>query len=347
MLSVSSQTSDMAPASEAAPHIMIMAISSQDVIPDEIVPSQPDDLEPNAEIVKAELSFYATPHTADYKEAVYFTLKNIETTCANDYVKFCSLPTPTVMSFEFMKRRVLAHASPSDTSDISTKRINRIMEGKRIMSHGMHIPVDNIPGSPTKSRKLRGGCGNEEDRRKGYHERSDALVSPHGELPSDADYEVDREPAEDSNNRHWGPPPPPIEEDTYFEGSLGYGFMGDMCIYQNFENLAPSCQSSVADLHMLRSQYWEEESVANNRMGGMGRPHQMCVFLWVLIMISFSLGIGISLRRRRHAKKDTRAILNAIRANPTLAAQGDLPHYCLLIKSEFEYCVPSLFPLVT
>jgi hypothetical protein len=324
MLSINSQTSDMASASEAAPQIMIMSISSPDVIPDEIIHSQPDDFEANAEIIKAELSFYATPHTADYKEAVYYTLKNIETTCSNDYAKFCSLPTPTVMSFEFMRRRVLAHASPSDTSDVSTKRINHIMEGKRIMSHGMHIPVDNIPGSPMKSRKLRGGCGHEEDRNKGYHERNGPLVSPHDELPDDADNKEDRDgfSADNSNNRHWGPPPPPIEEDTFFEGSLGYGFMGDMCMYQNFENLAPSCQSSVADLHMLRSQYWAEESLANSRMGSRGHSHGMCVF-WVLIMIGFFLGIGISLRRRRLAKKDTRAILNAIQANPALAAQGN------------------------
>lgn len=309
MLAVNSQTSDMAP--EAAPEIMILAISSTDVISDGNLPSKPDFLETNAEIVKAELSFYATPHTADYGEAVYYTLKNIETTCSNDYAKFCSLPTPTVMSLDFMKRRVLAHASSNERS------VNHAMERKHIMSHGMHIPVDNTPESPIKSRNLKGRCGDEDQKRK------EDFVSRHGEVPNDKEDSDRSSDKEDSNSRHWGPPPPPAQEDTLFEGSLGYGFMGDMCIYQNFENLAPSCQSSVADLHMLRSQYWEEESQWNGRMGHRGRPHQMSAFLWVLIMMGFFFGIGISLRRRRLAMKDTRAILNAIQANPALTAQGN------------------------
>lgn len=308
MLPLESETNNMA--SEAAPEIMILSISSQNGISDEDMSSKPDSLETNTEIVKAEMSFYTTPHSADYGEVVYYTLKNIETTCANDYAKLCSLPTPSVMSFEFMRRRVLAHATPSDRSDIAAKRINRIMEGKHIMSHGMHIPVDDTPEGPVRSRKLRGKCGGEREHARGIDDINN-------------EEDRDRSSADDSNVGQWGPPPPPIEEDTLFEGSLGYGLMGDMCMYQNFENLAPSCQSSVADLHMLRSQYWEEESFANGRMGNRGRPHGMFVFLWVLIMIGFSLGIGISLRRRRLAKKDTRAILNAIRANPALAAQGN------------------------
>lgn len=301
-------------ASEAAPEIMILAISSTDVISDENLPSQPDYLETNAEVVKAELSFYATPHTADYGEAVYDTLKNIESTCANDYAKFCSLPTPTVMSLEFMRRRVLAHASSNERS------VNHAMERKHIMSHGMHIPVDDTPENPIKSRNLKGRCDEEDQKHK------DDFVSRHGEVPNDTGK---RSSVDDSNNHHWGPPPPPAQEDTLFEGSLGYGLMGDMCIYQNFENLVPSCQSSVADLHMLRSQYWEEESQWNGRMGHRGRPHQMS-FFWVLITMGFFFGIGISLRRRRLANKDTRAILKAIQANPALAAQGNWSHRPIL-----------------
>jgi hypothetical protein len=36
--------------------------------------------------------------------------------------------------------------------------------------------------------------------------------------------------------------------------------MGDMCIYSNFDKLDLNCQSAVADLHMMRQQYWREDT---------------------------------------------------------------------------------------
>lgn len=52
-----------------------------------------DYYETNPQILKAELSFYSTPHTKDYEEAVYGTLKNIEMTCVDDYSTICA---PTI-----------------------------------------------------------------------------------------------------------------------------------------------------------------------------------------------------------------------------------------------------------
>jgi hypothetical protein len=44
----------------------------------------------NPDIVKAEMSFYSTPHTEDYRPVVYKTLKNIEKTCAADFTTLCA-----------------------------------------------------------------------------------------------------------------------------------------------------------------------------------------------------------------------------------------------------------------
>lgn len=157
---------------ESIGDITILAIPSQDGTSDEYNMSiQPDIYETNPDIIKAELSFYTTPHSADYGQAVYYTLKNIETTCAYDYTKFCSVPSTTVMSFEFIRSRALAHASPAGRSDTSMTRasrdVKRIMEGKRSMSHGMPIPIENNPESSInsrKSRRLRGKRRLREDR---------------------------------------------------------------------------------------------------------------------------------------------------------------------------------------
>jgi hypothetical protein len=56
------------------------------------------------------------------------------------------------------------------------------------------------------------------------------------------------------HGHHGGPP------DDVFSGALGYGPMGDMCIYSNFDKLDLDCQSAVADLHMMRQQYWREDT---------------------------------------------------------------------------------------
>ena len=39
--------------------------------------------------MKAEVGFFQTPHSNDYSEVVYGTLKNIEGTCALDYASLC------------------------------------------------------------------------------------------------------------------------------------------------------------------------------------------------------------------------------------------------------------------
>ena len=40
--------------------------------------------------MKAEVGFFQTPHSNDYSEVVYGTLKNIEGTCALDYASLCT-----------------------------------------------------------------------------------------------------------------------------------------------------------------------------------------------------------------------------------------------------------------
>ena len=53
--------------------------------------------------MKAEVGFFQTPHSNDYSEVVYGTLKNIEGTCALDYASLCvSKSSPSLGSMNSM-----------------------------------------------------------------------------------------------------------------------------------------------------------------------------------------------------------------------------------------------------
>ena len=398
---------DSLPASSDYESSSYVPLPNVDVTSDEAFPFQldpPDAFESNPEIVKAELSFYSTPHTEDFGESVYSTLKAIEQNCAVDYVTMCAAPAVDPMdSFDFFRRNAL-------------EKVQAVTKGRHTMTYGNVIKVDaaalqttyktrvndvhNLRGRVGLSRrqlfsifggkdmKGMGGPGHY-DGNHGDHgdhhgngrqgppqgrprgpspgppdaavvsdtpsgvplapggppprpdgpgpgpprpddHRHHAPWSPGGrdedhDSDSDEEDEKDRHNHHDHHDRHdhhdhWGPPPPPIEEDYLFVGSLGYGDAGDMCVYQNFEKLAPQCQSSVADLHLLRKQYWEEEAdMKHHGPHDPPGPHHLPNAWGVLLLASILAGLLV--RKSRQHKHDMRAIITALEANPALKAQ--------------------------
>lgn len=77
-------------------------VDGVNMIPSEDIPMQfatPDYFETNPQIVKAEMAFFATPHTIDYSESVYENLKDIEEVCAVDFAAMCAPTTAEPEAF--------------------------------------------------------------------------------------------------------------------------------------------------------------------------------------------------------------------------------------------------------
>jgi hypothetical protein len=123
-------------------------------------------------------------------------------------------------------------------------------------------------------------------------------------------------------------------EDTFFTGALGFGVLGDMCMYQNFDRLSLPCQSTVTDLHELREQYWREESDAMGpgfgRMHHRGPPLPAVLMLFAVLPLAFVAGRKWkqSVMRKRHVL----SVLSALDKNPALKAQ---------VEAEAGVSVPS------
>ena len=376
--------------------------------PSEIV--SPDYYEINPEIVKAELSFYSTPRTEDYGEAVYGTLKKIEMTCAASYANMCA-PAPTIdMMSWFARSMMMADTASSRVADFKThamsfgqnievpnempvvhvadviKNRSRNLRGKSALNERELFEMFGGANKMARVTETRGGRFVSQDDRgdnqgRDHPDRPDGPPprpdgpphdgprpgpphdGPHpgpphdgprpdgprpdgpepyfpwspidgnesgdesdGE-PDDHDSDSDNEHEDEHHNRHhghghWGPPPP--QEDTLFIGALGFGTEGDMCMYQNFNQLPPPCQSAVADLHILRKQYWEEvgDSAGHHFNGGLevGMILAAC-WLSMIVLIAFGLRRISSITSRNMNQKEIKAMLTVIEANPALKAQ--------------------------
>lgn len=103
-------------------------------------------------------------------------------------------------------------------------------------------------------------------------------------------------------------------EDRFFPGSLGYGASGDMCLYDNAQNLSPPCAQAISDVYVLREQYWTSYSDAQE----MGHHHHPVMGFFILGLVLVVLVKKIMyMPRRRHVHK----FLTALNANPELKAQ--------------------------
>ena len=120
-------------------------------------------------------------------------------------------------------------------------------------------PTGNLPPPPPprdhKDHQQQPGSG---DGKKGHH----GFFGGAWDSDSDSDGESDNED-EPQEKKAGGRPRrgPPVPEDKYFSGALGFGAEGDMCLYQNLDQLSDPCVSAVSDLYALRANYWAEDQV--------------------------------------------------------------------------------------
>ena len=123
-------------------------------------------------------------------------------------------------------------------------------------------------------------------------------------------------------------------EDTFFTGALGFGVLGDMCMYQNFDRMSLPCQSTVTDLHELREQYWREESDAMgpgfNRLHHRGPPLPAVLMLFAVLPLAFVA--GRKWKRSVVRRRQMHSVLSALDKNPALKAQ---------VEAEAGVAVPS------
>jgi hypothetical protein len=118
-----------------------------------------------------------------------------------------------------------------------------------------------------------------------------------------------------------GPPPAPWE-DVYFNGALGFGAQGDMCMYENFNQLSQPCVDSMTALYDVRQRFWID---TQDSMHGHG--------LFVLFLAGLVLIMGVKrCIMRKHIKK-VRTFLKSINDNPALKAT---------VEAETGMTVPNL-----
>lgn len=89
-----------------------------------------------------------------------------------------------------------------------------------------------------------------------------------GAWDSDSDSDGDSDSEDAQKEKKTGGRPrrgPPVPEDRLFSGALGFGAEGDMCLYQNLDQLSDPCVSAVSDLYALRANYWAEDQVMHNK----------------------------------------------------------------------------------
>ena len=107
--------------------------------------------ESNLEILKAELSFFASPLIKDFESDVHSTLKNIELTCAVDFTTLCDPSPMNTFSFKSQSRGSL--------NSVNFNSKFAIAVGKHTLIHDKPILAIEKEMLTKKSRHLRGENG--------------------------------------------------------------------------------------------------------------------------------------------------------------------------------------------
>jgi hypothetical protein len=287
------------------------------------------------EVVKAEMSFYSTPHTEEFKRPVYDTLKRIQDSCHDDFVARCIGANSLRRGDNQLKQRHLSaiisemenrrdrggiirdsafkalYVSGSPIDDLGSQYDKPVPSTEE---KGSRIPPGSNSGGPQSPEipntgRASWGAGfndgdSDSDNEEDGHSRDHHGHDHRGHDHHDHDHH-------DHHHHHQ------IEEDVWFSGSLGFGQDGDMCLYENLPKVSNQCQFAVRDLHALRSTYWQQE--VNSREGPpMGHP----CFLFVLVSAALLFFLVFYNLKTRKMRKLNRAVMDAIESNPQLRAQG-------------------------
>lgn len=270
--------------------------------PPDVPPLTPDSTETNPDFIKAEMSFYTTPHTEEYRTGVYDSLKAIQTQCLNDFNTYCPAST---LAPDTRKPIIFLHHELHTAKSVSGEFPKT--NSRNLRSRRLHDSKHRDDHSPDRSGPSDGDAPppppprpNDKDDDEEHHR------------PDDHDHEDDR-------HHHHGPRGPPhhhVDRDTLFAGSLGYGLTGDTCMNLNFKQLSPDCQSSISELRTMRESFWREDNQVAR--GGPHRHRYEPDNFWInyLAIVAFILAC----RHRQTIR--TMRLIRAIVANPALAAQG-------------------------
>jgi hypothetical protein len=140
---------------------------------------------------------------------------------------------------------------------------------------------------------------------RGHDSGSDSETD--GDSRSDREGEFVGENAEegDYNGNPW--------EDHSFPGALGFGAQGDLCMYDNAQNLSPSCLNAVGQLHALRADYWDNYSSSSYH-------HHHAPLLHLVFLFFAALGFVGLVKRIVHRKKirAVHALVNGLNQDPEL-----------------------------
>lgn len=256
--------------------------------PPDAPPLTPDLSETNPDFLRAEMSFYTTPHTEEYRNGVYGTLKAIQTQCLNDFSTFC----PSTGNGVLFPQQVL-HTAKSVSGQFRQTKPGNLRNRRLIDSrhHDDQSPDHRGPGD---------GPPNPDDK-------------------DDVDELHRHDDHGDERHHHGGPgcPHHHMDKDKLFTGALGYGDTGDVCMTVNFEKLSPECQSSISELRTMRKSFWREDNFAARSANHRHRnDDDNCWVGYVVI-------IAVLLICRNRYQRHTMRIIKALRANPALLAQGD------------------------
>ena len=96
-------------------------------------------------------------------------------------------------------------------------------------------------------------------------------------------------------------------EDHYFSGALGFGAEGDMCMYQNADQLSDPCVKAISNVYELRDEYWHESN----------GPHH-CHGIFFILLALFGLIYGIRRFKTRHQRKAAHNLLVGLNNDPEL-----------------------------
>jgi len=215
-------------------------------------------------------------------------------------------------------------------------------------------PHDNRPGE--HEREERGsGSGSGEHKDKNNKENKDKEKHEHhwhdwwGHGGKSSEEEEDHHKGDHKHDKHPpgppphkpGPPPPahgfmqpppPPPPDMSFQGYIGYGADGDMCMYRSMAQgkVSDECINAVHDLYVLRHQYWTEY---NNEQ----QPpphHHFGIFLFAFV---FGVCLFAAIRRLKMRKRhqQIRSLLTSLHTNPELRAH---------VEKETGVAVPAPLP---
>lgn len=288
-----------------------------DMIPTDMIlnpATDPADNLDEIEVVKAELSFYTTRHTEEFKRPVYDTLTRIQESCRADFASQCSVSKNVRRGENPLKQRHLSaifakmdyHRERDDLTQYDR------VQGQN--SHGRGSAEEESPDRVSPPPEAGGrwdngpidGGDSDSDDEEDEHDHDHHDHDHHGHDHHDHDHHDHHH----DGRRH-------IESDVWFQGSLGFGHDGDICLYENFHKISPECQFAVRDLHELRGTYWQQEVDARE-----GPPPGHACFLFGFISLALLLSLIFYNLKTRKMRQQTRAVMDAM-TNCQSRAQGN------------------------